>query len=220
MTCPRCGTAGPAIVRTITGITDKRERNCHCGGVWTTTERTDPGTFRLKRTRVETPVEMLLGAGQGPAISRKAPDFQQVDPIRSDLLSGSSPSPDLTPSVLANPERARVVKGRPSSTEYGEDFERLWAETGRHGNKHPAFKLWQAIKNTVDLNMLISTWKEWEQTDGWQRGFVPHLRTWLYRKGWQDPVPPHAVRGTRNGNTRTDGNIDAIGEWYAKGKGG
>lgn len=80
---------------------------------------------------------------------------------------------------------------------YGEDFEQLWMATGRHGNKHPAWVEWARIKTTVTLTTLIERWRQWEQTDQWRAGYIPHLRKWLHVRGYQDAPPEHEF--TRRG---------------------
>lgn len=69
---------------------------------------------------------------------------------------------------------------------YPAEFEKLWAGVGRGpGNKFPAFKAWKrAGKPTAEV--LIAAWGAWQQTDGWKRGYVPHVSKWIRARGWED----------------------------------
>jgi hypothetical protein len=73
---------------------------------------------------------------------------------------------------------------------YPAEFERIWAGTGRKGNKWPAFAAWKRL-GRPSAEFVLAGWQAWMRTDQWRRGFVPHLSTWLNARGWED-VPTAA----------------------------
>ena len=210
MNCPGCGSTDTSIGRPVVfPQRDCRERRCKCGCRWSTTERIDAGTVR----RVETPkMARVESIKTDPVETLKTRSVS----VLGEKEGVSDPSPMSPPILEASGSGSPARKGRPDAEEYPEDFERLWKETGRHGNKHPAFKLWLAIKNTVDLNTLIDRWREWEKTSQWQAGYVPHLRKWLYSRGWQDSPPEHEFRGRLVAGGKTSNNENVALDFMRK----
>jgi hypothetical protein len=137
------------------------------------------------------------------------------DPFGSSI---SNPDPDPAEDQVTTPD-ARAKRGRGTAVVYPAEFEELWAKTGRQGNKHPAFRVWDKIKPLVTLNTLIERWAEWEQTDRWREGFIPHLRTWLNVRGWQDEPPAHEFNRSR-GARGAALNMQHGENWLAKRGGG
>ncbi len=97
-------------------------------------------------------------------------------------------------SLVSVPAVPSAGRGRPDKQEYPKEFLDLWQATGKYGNKMPAFKTWQRIKTSVDLNTLVTAWGKWMKTDQWSRGYVPFLATWLNRRGWEDEPPAWAYQ--------------------------
>lgn len=133
------------------------------------------------------------------------------------MISSPEDASFLEASDAGAPPRDPPKRGRGDAAAYPEDFEQLWRETGRHGNKHPAFTEWALIKTTVTLTTLIERWREWEQTDQWRAGYVPHLRKWLHVRGWQDAPPEHEFRNRTTTQARGAArNVDHGLEWLTK----
>ena len=123
--------------------------------------------------------------------------------VSSLSLSSSSPLlPESDPisQVIVTPERARAEGGRPSTTQYTQEFESLWALcAGKKGNKKPAFNSF--IKFNPPVELVVSRWREWKQTSQWLRGFSPHLSTWLNQAGWENGPHPDDMKDPTNGST-------------------
>lgn len=86
--------------------------------------------------------------------------------------------------------RARV--GRGDAREYPAEFEAVWAGcVGRRGNKWPACRAW--LKFKLPASVICPVYLQWNETDQWQRGFVPHLATWLNDRGWESAPSPQEL---------------------------
>lgn len=213
MTCPTCGAVAAVACEIPEPRAVRRLRTCTCGKSWPTIER-----FVVSK----------VGAAHDKHVVKPLSKHvvKHVVKINGGLIGGLDPGLPLgsvsgsdPEEVSANPD-ARARKGRGDAAQYPADFEELWVKTGRHGNKHPAFQVWEKIKPPVDLNTLVERWREWEGTDQWRAGFVPHLRKWLFVRGWQDPPPEHEF--TRKGGAPARGaalNVQHAATWLAAKKG-
>lgn len=84
----------------------------------------------------------------------------------------------------------------------------------RTGNKQPAFAEWVKIISP-NVERIISQWELWLTTDGWKRGYVPHVRKWLRERGWENDPDPSEFRA-RAVASKTSGNIDVMRDWLDK----
>lgn len=118
--------------------------------------------------------------------------------------------PDLT-SVVSKQGSAR--KGRGDATEYAADFEAIWhgCTPLPRGSKFKAFKAWERLKPSSTL--VLSVFAKWRTTDGWRRGFEPHMSTWLNDRGWENEPTPAEVRGT-SAPTKVETSKTAILTWH------
>jgi hypothetical protein len=75
------------------------------------------------------------------------------------------------------------------------DFDTFWSAYPRKENKAAARKAWlKADRPAVAL--LLAAIDAQRQTDGWQRGFVPHASTWLNNARWEDEVELSGIVAT------------------------
>ena len=86
--------------------------------------------------------------------------------------------------LLAAPQTPKPKKLKPAP-DYPAEFERIWAETGRSGNKFPAFETWLSV-GSPSADAVIEGWRHAELHDKRWPGFIPHLSTWLNVRGWED----------------------------------
>ena len=228
MICPGCGSelasAGRAVEAPRVAY---RERKCGaCGKRWPTVERCLKPAVKIGLSN-----GLNHGLNHGLKIKPSAVKIDGgterggLDPVSS-VLSSPDPEVVLAPEVTTALEasgagagaRDPSKRGRGDAVEYPEDFERLWKETGRHGNKDPAFKVWVRIKTEATLTVLIERWLEWGQTQKWLDGFIPNLSTWLNARGWQDEPPEHEFRSKGAGAAPRGAarNVEHVGDWLDK----
>lgn len=70
---------------------------------------------------------------------------------------------------------------------YPLSFLTLWAIHSK-GPKKASYRLFRKINPNNDLlEEMTATLKLWVGSDQWSKGFPPHLRTWLYDAGWENP---------------------------------
>lgn len=115
----------------------------------------------------------------------QAPLDPVSDPV-PDPVSGPDQTQSVSPAGNA-PSPKRVKKPRPAP-EYAPEFERIWAETGRSGNKLPAFETWDSLGRPPPADV-IAGWQHATRNDYRWRGadpHIPHLSTWLNARGWED----------------------------------
>jgi len=77
-------------------------------------------------------------------------------------------------------------------TIYPAEFERAWEATARTGSKFKALGAWKKHGKPA-ADAIAASWAAWSQLDGWQRGFVPHVATWLNGRCWEQ-MPAEVVR--------------------------
>jgi hypothetical protein len=207
MKCSTCNGSTSVYRTTPTARIEVRERRCEaCQERWETTESETPGTRRRHSAAVTNsapvaawqhvatnsgPVAPLWPPGSSGGVGGGLPS--ESDLIRSGSDQAPSEPPDQTP--------ARVK----AAPKYDAAFEREWEGTRKLGSKLNAFKAWVALGKPA----FAESWAAWSKLDGWRRGFVPHVSTWLNdRRFEQKPAeaakPPadtrchfHRAPGTR-----------------------
>lgn len=101
-------------------------------------------------------------------------------------------------STYEPPERARVGRSvRGAALKYPLEFDAVLGEcSGWRGHKGAAFRAW--VKNGQPLAGRVGpVYAAWCRTDQWQRGFVPHLSTWLNARGWEKEPNAEELAGPR-----------------------
>lgn len=139
-------------------------------------------------------------------------------------LSPSSPDPNQNASKSPNRARARR-KGRPSTTEYTPDFLEFWEAGLLHrGNKQPAFVAWGNVKGEMgvkfpEVKFIITRYNRWCETSQWQAGFALYVATWINARGWETEPEPHEFQARgRVAAARSDGNVEVLGDFLARGR--
>jgi len=183
-----------AMVRS--GFVDVTEDGCATIHNWAT--RTGAAIKRMA-AKAQALRQRRLHA-KGECDPELCPTCTGTEPAQSPERSGDDPpspvqsSPDKT---SQDPERTVPVDGNAPATkrkrvkpapDYTPEFERLWAETGRSGNKLPAFEAWLG-NGSPSVDDVIAGWRHAERHDRrWQgpNPHIPHLSTWLNDRGWED----------------------------------
>jgi hypothetical protein len=174
-----------------------RVRSCACGFTGKTWERWDK-VYRQ-------------AAGKQPASAPQDLGKQRDLRVSGSDLSSSDPlsNPDPTSVVSKQGERR---KGRKNGHDYDPEFLALWdgITPPPRGMKFKAFRAW--IKCKPDTTLTQAAFHLWRQTDGWRRGYEPHLSTWLNDRGWEKEPTDAEMRGTTTGS-RSEKTMDNLRDW-------
>lgn len=98
----------------------------------------------------------------------------------SDLLRNSEIDPDSP----GNPDQTRAkskAKAKYTPTKYPAEFEAQWGQTDKTGSKFDALTVWERLGRPE----FASAWAKWSRTRSWQEGFVPHVRTFLHKRQFE-----------------------------------
>ena len=83
--------------------------------------------------------------------------------------------------VRIEEECAETAHTTPS---YKKEFLDLWEVYPEKKGKLAAYKAWQKVKvPTQELIRAVNKQKTWDQ---WEKGYIPHLATWLNQGRWED----------------------------------
>src|SRR6185312_4173071 len=201
MTCPRCGTPGTSVTKTMdSGNSIQRRRLCACGWMWTTREIEMKGTGAFMA---------INDCGQKTLVARS--EGGDID-----LLSSPGSSP------LKDPDRS---ERRANWTPYSAAFETCWREYGRREEKVKAYARWKIEAKLLgneealrDLVLKALAWQGpmWER-DGWR--FAKYFERYLKARKWQDEPPLHlnAPQRDRGRRSRGDETVDNLREMIAGG---
>ena len=204
MKCPGCGTPQSRVFKTQDDeVTASRQRRCPCGGRWYTDERVRRGSFVVvpgTAMAISEPLVTSNGHKQPPIAAADRPHTRASE----SEVSVSSQNPSL-PLVDQSQTPARV------STEYHSAFLVEWNQTTKTGSKFNAQKAWNALGRPA----FGASWGRWSQLDGWRRGFVPHVATWLNDRRFEQ-TPFEAPRQT-NG-AKGAGTMDALTDFMLRGE--
>lgn len=163
-----------------------RKRRCSsCGSRWVTEETMRKGSL------MPAPVQARPGLatnGHGrppPANNQPLVAVHGRGGVGGGLPSVSDPISDPDPSQQSDHEepRARSIK-------YAVEFERAWNATAKTGSKFKAYQSWQRV-GKPSAEVVAVSWAKWSKLDGWRRGYVPHVVTWLSGRCWEQE--PHEV---------------------------
>jgi hypothetical protein len=199
--CPVCSSGNTEVLETrkvSDGKVDRRRHRCQCGVRWTSRSIVEPGSIVHATGSVGDCSTRATGSVEdsGPhATGSVKPPTGSVGGVGGGLSSGPGLSlssslgdPDLLLEASVTPiAHARSTKGskKYTPTAYPEAFEAEWAQTGKVGSKFDAKIAWDRLGRPA----FGESWARWMQTDQWQRGFVPHVSTWLNdRRFEQEPV--------------------------------
>lgn len=81
--------------------------------------------------------------------------------------------------------QSKRSRTRGGALAYTPEFERLWTGcTDRRGHKYPAFRAF--LKFKPDYQLVVSRYRQWQQTEQWKRGIIPHLSTLLNARFWEN----------------------------------
>lgn len=125
-----------------------------------------------------------------------------MEPDTEPELNRNESSPSPSPSPKEEDQKTETFPGgngrrkkKAIPPEYPEPFERIWASTGRSGNKFPAFQAWCDL-GKPDPDAVIAGWRRAEVGDKRWPNYIPHLASWLNARGWEDfPGRPARVNG-------------------------
>lgn len=157
------------------GAQTKRLRRCPCGAPdRISVERWEVVAQRLPVVTRNSPATHPQPPGNSPATTGNR---SHVRASESEVcVSGSEVSSSLEDQ---SQNQTRV------STEYPSAFEAEWNQTTKTGAKFAALKAWKALGKPA----FGAAWAKWSTLDGWRRGFVPHVSTWLNdRRFEQEPI--------------------------------
>ena len=98
----------------------------------------------------------------------------------------SSPSPSPTPS----PQEQRDI-------DHDEGFEQFWGQYPRKVGKVAARAVWHKLKPSKELqDRIVASVVLYARSEQWQRdggSFIPHPRTYLNGRRWEDEIKPLAA---------------------------
>jgi len=209
--CPACGSKMQVVRIGHFSEQTYRSLECDCGERW---ESVETRSRRLSPVATGShgckPVQ--AGASRPPPVSAGNPPASAGGVgggLSSDLVQVSVSPPEFYPKSLSNPDQTRARERKRTKTlppSYPPEFEREWESTAKTGSKLRAFEAWERMGRP----RLAESWERWSRTDGWQRGFVPHVATWLNdRRFEQEPV--EVVK--TNGAPRTRHNVEVARDW-------
>lgn len=85
------------------------------------------------------------------------------------------------------------TKTKNQNKDIQERFDRFWSAYPRHVAKPDARKEFEKLNPDEDmLQTILKAIEQQKQSDQWMKDngqFVPHPRTWLHQKRWEDEVP-------------------------------
>jgi hypothetical protein len=131
--------------------------------------------------------------------------------LQSDLLLfplGADPDPTSVVGKQGE-KKGEKKKGRPSSHEYPAAFLAIWEsiKPAARGMKYAALKAWMKCK--PEPISCVAIFMRWRETDGWRRGFEPHLSTWLNGRGWETEPTPAEIAGPQTAPLRAPESFSA-----------
>lgn len=90
-------------------------------------------------------------------------------------------------------------KSRVESTSYTDSFERFWKAYPSKVGKGGAFKSWQKLKPTIDLQAkILEAIEAQKSSKKWQEGYIKNPQTWLNERCWEDEVITSAPKPVDN----------------------
>jgi len=110
-----------------------------------------------------------------------------------DVVTGSNgDNADRTGQDHTRQDRTRqdTTPSRPIA--YTEDFETFWKAYPRRVGKGAAFEVWEK-KEHPEVAVVVAAVEAQAKSDQWKKEggkFIPHPRTWLNQKRWDDDVEP------------------------------
>ena len=91
-------------------------------------------------------------------------------------------------------------------------FDVFWAAYPRHDAKLPALKEWRKLKPDAELQAKILESLTWQkETRQWREGFIPHGRTFLSQRRFEDEPFHPAPLVPRNGHGKAEALLRTLG---------
>jgi hypothetical protein len=76
-------------------------------------------------------------------------------------------------------------------------FELFWKQYPRHEAKQPALTKWRQFKvDDAKFAEIMAGLDRSKQSRQWKDGFIPHARTWLNQRRWEDETTPETKADT------------------------
>lgn len=188
------------LMRELDASLEKKRRKSDAGTKSGESRRRTKGEQDANRTGIGEPTE-----GEPSTSPSEDPECVVSDP--TELFPVSKP-PERTPA------RSEGNAKEPAGVDYPREFELAWASTARTGSKFKAFESWKRLGRPA-AEVLSASWGDWSRLDGWQRGFVPHVVTWLNGRCWEQS-PSEVRRAATGPPSRSDGNEDALRDWLER----
>ena len=85
-------------------------------------------------------------------------------------------------------EKSATLPAVPVKTYAEQVFDRFWAIYPNHANKKMAEKKFLKLSKETILIMANDVKKRKIEHDGWLKGFIPHLATYINQERWNDPI--------------------------------
>lgn len=197
MKCPTCKSEDHFVLETrvVSDTVTRRRNQCAAAHRWSTYERVDLSTLDATRSgKQPLPVassDTTCSARPKEVIT--ATCSVQTLPValaprstggKGGSALGQISGQNLAPSEPPVQTRPRV-KLKPKDIDYPAEFEAQWLLTHKTGSKANALAEWESFGRPA----YGASWVQWARLDGWRRGFVPHVATWLHdRRFQQEPV--------------------------------
>lgn len=82
---------------------------------------------------------------------------------------------------------------------YTSSFERFWSVYPNKVGKGGAFKSWQKLKPTIDLQAkILEAIEAQKMSKKWQEGYIKNPQTWLNERCWEDEVVTSVPKAVDN----------------------
>jgi len=119
----------------------------------------------------------------------------------------------------ADTEADTDTKAEEDQTPVVSGFETFWTSYPRKVGKGAARDEWQRLHPSADLtSTIIAALNVQKTSDQWTKDggqFIPHAKTWLHQKRWEDEPDNRAPTLTHN--PKTEHNLDALRSFAARG---
>ncbi len=160
----------------------------------TTLTRRQQDRIRVKFKKMGILEEKLIKAKGAPTLHYKLNIgivqnvlMEWYERYYSNSTKGTNP---LTENTTENTTKRREgAETAPTPTNvYSKEFTELWNTYPIKQGKLVAYKAWKKVKEpTSKLIEAVNKQKTWDQ---WEKGYIPHLATWLNQGRWEDEEPP------------------------------
>jgi uncharacterized protein YdaU (DUF1376 family) len=159
------------------------------------------GVWRQKRADKE----MTKAAGLQETLSKRGKKGAEARWNKDDTGNATSmqqalPSamPSTMPSTMLadapSPSPTPSTKSKALFANANGEWEAFWNNYPNKAHKEGAIGQWKRVK-AADVPTIMASLASHKATEQWQRGIIPHARTWLNQRRWKDELQPLSTLG-------------------------